>query len=196
MDPFTVIALAKSIGGYFFADDEDEPGKLDIANHVVKVAQELTGLSNPHEAIAAIKEDPALQADLQKAMAPIMVAKYQAEASQIESINKTIQTELVSSSLFKSGWRPFYGWITGLCFGTQMMAITVIMIYVVFNEPDKAAQVIAAITAFIGAMVSLWTIALGILGINIAKRSHDKQVSVGQQPTTLMGSILRKVTGR
>jgi hypothetical protein len=35
----------------------------------------------------------------------------------------------------------------------------------------------------------LWGVAMSVLGIQSVKRSHDKQVAAGQEPTTFLGSL-------
>jgi hypothetical protein len=41
-----------------------------------------------------------------------------------------------------------------------------------------------------------WAVALSVLGVNVAKRSQDKQVTAGQQPGGgLLGAITKRLGG-
>lgn len=107
----------------------------------------------------------------------------EAETSRLAEINKTMRAELASDSAFKSSWRPLFGYGAAVTWVGQVGAI----IYAVVVYPGEASRIIEAL----GALTGMWGIALAVLGVNINKRSHDKQVKAGQKP----GGLLQAITG-
>jgi len=41
------------------------------------------------------------------------------------------------------------------------------------------------------ALTPMWGIALAVLGVNVHKRSQDKQVAAGQAPSGILNAIMR-----
>lgn len=130
----------------------------------------------------------ALQTD-PKAMTKLRVAEMdhkqalrrmtlEAETKTLTEINKTMRAELQHDGVFKSGWRPFIGWIVGLGIGGILLALVVAM----FKHPEKAEELISSATIIL-------SITLGILGVNIKKRSDDKAVAQGFQPRGTIDAI-------
>ncbi len=181
------IAIAKyapDVLRWFGGDDE-----ADIAEKVVGVAQKLTGTDNADVAADLVENDPELQVELAKAMQPVIVAQYQEESRRLESINTTMRIEIQSDDKFKSYWRPFFGYVLALSWGCMMFAVT----YLIFSEPEKADRVINSFAS----MGMMWSVALGVLGVQISSRSKDKQVANGLMPSPgIMSAIVARVAGK
>ncbi len=185
MEPITLaLGLAKlipSIASWFGGDDAQ-----GAAEQVIDVAKQVTGLDDPDDAVAAIQSDPQLQIEFQKAMAPVIIARYEAEARQIDAINTTIRSELTSKSKFKSGWRPAFGWAVVFTWALQMIAVSCVIVI----DTESASKIISAMAA----LGFMWSTALAVLGINITKRSHDKQVAAGQNPAGVITALIQRFT--
>ena len=157
-----------------------------VANQLIDVAGNMAGTHDPLDALEAIQNDVAMQADFQQAIAPIMIAQYEAESKQLAEINATIRAEINSTNKFKSYWRPLLGYIVAIAWGVQMLGITVLLLW----KPTEAVNAIKAIAE----LSIIWGVALSILGINVTSRSKDKQVAVGQNPGPgLLGALVSRI---
>lgn len=196
MDPISIaMGLAKfapMIAGWFGGDDAEE-----TANKVVTVAKQVTGMDDESKAMSAIHNDPALQIQFQQAMNPIIIAKLDAETKQQAEINTTMRAELTSKSLFKSGWRPLLGWTIAINFGALMSAIVAVILYGAFKEPKVIAEFITALSALMGTLTVIWSMALAVLGVNVSKRSQDKALAAGHPPQpNVLSSLASRWLGK
>ncbi len=82
-------------------------------------------------------------------------------------INETIRKELVSESRFISFWRPAFGYSVALAWLLNMGTIC----FVVIAGRADAPEVINAMVE----TTSLWSVALGVLGISVVKSSQEKR---------------------
>lgn len=156
-----------------------------VAQKVIDVAKTVAGVTDDSAAAAAIMNDPALQIEFQKAMQPVLIAQYQAETQQLESINATMRAEYASSRWYVASWRPTFGYIVAFTWLLIMAAIAYVMVF----KPDQAAATISALSA----LSFMWTIALAVLGISVRERSKDKQVAAGLTPGSLLGSVTNRL---
>jgi len=174
-----VPGLARIFGG-------DKAG--DVADTVLNVAQDITGTGNANDAIAKINNDPELQLKLQQAMTPIVVAELEAETRKLESVNATMRAESQSQDKFVRRWRPFFGYIVGIAWGLQMLAISIVIVI----EPTKAAKLITAMSG----LSVIWGVALSVLGISVHKRSQDKSVAAGNRlPSGIGAALAQRLAG-
>lgn len=108
-------------------------------------------------------------------------ASIAAELSMFQQTHQTIRTELATEDKFKSYWRPAFGYAMVV---SWLMVWAGIM-YTIFANPADAEIVINALAA----TTVLWGVALSVLGVQISKRSQDKQLVAGEKPVGFMGSV-------
>ncbi|EGQ9843740.1 hypothetical protein FYU92_06580 [Vibrio cholerae] len=101
--------------------------------------------------------------------------------------HKTMQAELASDDAYVRRWRPTFGYAVCLAWSSLFFGICLLMII----HPEYTEQ------AFTGAakLTGLFSVALTVLGLNIHKRSQDKQVSAGVVPAGVLGSIASTIRG-
>lgn len=177
---FALAQLAPAVMGLFTKNET--AGKA--AEAVSTVAKAITGKGSDDEALAALKADPKLLVEYQQAMNAQAVAMYQEETKRLESVNVTIRAEAMSNDPFVRRWRPYYGYVVATTWGLQMLAVSAAIVLYPKDVP-----------AIVAAMVSLsvmWSIALGVLGVAVHKRSNDKQVAAGQTPVGVLAGLLGK----
>lgn len=92
----------------------------------------------------------------------------------LTQLNATMQIELASNDPYVRRWRPTWGYSMCVAWVLLFFGLTVVMI----AHPEKATAVVNSIVA----LTPLFGIGLTVLGINIHKRSQDKQVSAGVNP--------------
>ncbi|MFI3241503.1 MAG: 3TM-type holin [Alphaproteobacteria bacterium] len=90
------------------------------------------------------------------------------EDKNVEIINQTIQAELKTESMFVKCWRPFFGY----CVSVAWVAYMAIICYIVLSNKPNSIDLILAMAE----TTSLWSMALGVLGISVVKRSSDKRL--------------------
>ncbi|PMK16046.1 3TM-type holin [Vibrio splendidus] len=99
----------------------------------------------------------------------------------------TMKVEMASHDPFVRRWRPTWGYTLCLSWALMFFGLFVVMIM----EPKEAANVVNAIVA----LTPLISVALAVLGVNIHKRSVDKQIIAGQKPLSLIGGLKQAVKG-
>lgn len=126
------------------------------------------------------------------------LTKLQLEATTAHfgQINKTMRAEAESEDPYVRRWRPTFGYILAASFGLLIVAVCVLLVSVPFADPKALAQAANMITALSGVLMTLFGLGLTVLGVNIDRRSKDKQVAAGQQPAAgLLGSLAQRLPG-
>jgi hypothetical protein len=111
----------------------------------------------------------------------------EAETSKMASVNKTMRAEAASNDGFVRRWRPTFGYLAAISWTLQSIAIA----WVFIMKPEQAGDIAQAI----GALTPMWSVVLAVLGISVAKRSQDKQVSAGQKPGGLIQALTSRISG-
>jgi len=191
MDPITLaLGAAKLIPGLIRLFKG--PSAENVANQVLDVAKQVTGHPDPETAMQQIESDPNLKLKFIELMSPIIEKELEEDTKRLQTVNDTMRVEYQTQGLWKSGWRPWFGWVAGTTWGIQAIAFVVICIYAIVNDPANAYKTIDSMSQLAGAMTMVWAIALSVLGVNITKRSQDKQVAAGQEPFGLLQMLLGK----
>lgn len=166
-------AIARWIGGAKAGERAEE---------VAGVVQAVTGCVDPVEGAAMIKADPALQLDFLKATNDLLIRYEGEDTKRLEAVNTTMQAEANNPALglFRGGWRPYWGWLTGTAWFIQVVGILAIGGYAVVCKPEQAGTIINALAALVGALTVQWAAALAVLGVNVYMRSGDKRAERGQ----------------
>ena len=150
------------------------------------IANALGASDNSPTAIeAAIHANPdsaAILLELQERnRAAIEQAVLAADLAQFKELHQTIRAELSSDDRFKSYWRPAFGYAMVLTWTFTWLALC----YVIMFETAKAQLVVNALAN----TTALWGVALTILGVQITKRTQDKQVIAGQTPKGIIEGL-------
>lgn len=191
MDPLTLVAIAKGavdfVPGLARWLAGDRAG--DVAQKVVDVAKNVTGITDPAQAIAALQANTDAQIKLQQAMAPVLIAEYEAETKRLESINTTIRAEIASGDKYVARWRPTLGYVVTFAWGAQMLAVS----WLILANPEVSGGVIASLAG----LSVMWSVALAVLGIGVNARSRDKQVAAGHDISPgIVGALATRIASR
>lgn len=164
----------------------------------------------PSEVAQAIQRDPAaavklaeIQAEVEKHRATLAVQAQQAALAQqvqlaaegsrrLAEVNATMRAELTAATsgvgVFRTGWRPAFGWIMAASFGAVMFAVAFLLV----TAPEQvgvAANGIASLT-------TIWSVGLSVLGVAVWKRSDDKRVTADPEAITVLGAVAQRIAGR
>jgi hypothetical protein len=134
---------------------ETEAAK-SAATAIDAVGRELTATRVPPDQMAA-----ALRAVEETAR-----AESRADARVLAAVNRTIRAESASADPYVRRWRPTFGYVVAAAWGSQMAALS----WAIVTTPDSAPGLINAMTS----LTTIWGVALGVLGVSVVKRSHDK----------------------
>ena len=110
---------------------------------------------------------PPTMTEAEKAQATLeaqemVLREVEAERATIESVNETMQAEAKSTNWWTSGWRPYWGFISGTAFLVVCVFICVLAYKAVFGGKPEA---MAMIPQIIGAFAALFAIPGAILGV-------------------------------
>ncbi len=120
----------------------------------------------------------------------------EAETSRLTQVNKTMRAEAASNDGYVRRWRPTFGYAVALAWVVQAFGIIGACLYAAIASPAEAGPIINAVGNMVSALGMQWAVALSVLGVNVAKRSQDKQVAAGQQPGGgLLGAISKRLGG-
>lgn len=120
----------------------------------------------------------------------------EAETARLTEVNKTMRAEAASNDGFARRWRPFFGYSVAVAWVVQAFGIIGACLYAAIASPTEAGPIITAVGNMVSALGMQWAVALSVLGVNVAKRSQDKQVAAGQKPDAgLLGALTKRLAG-
>ena len=158
---------------------------LGVENTPKAIEQELA--VNP-KAVLKLKQ---LEADHEVELKRLAFehAKLESEERQlaITQQHATMQAELASNDPYVRRWRPTWGYSMCAAWVLLFLSLAVVMMF----YPEHAASVVNSVVA----MTPLFGIGLTVLGINIHKRSQDKQVSMGSTPLGTINTLKAATKG-
>ncbi|TBW58541.1 hypothetical protein EZI54_03925 [Marinobacter halodurans] len=164
------------------------------------IASALGTDDNPEAVASAIQADPdalvklkALEREHERELRRMVI---EAETTRLTEINRTMRAEFSADDAYVRRWRPTYGYATCITWTLQSLAIVAAIIGAAFVYPEHADKILGGLTALMGAMVTMWGIALSVLGINISSRSKDKRVTAGQDGRGLMEKLVDNLGGK
>jgi len=159
------------------------------------------GVEEKPEAIEqALQQDPKAAAKLRQVeienRTELRRAKIEADTHDLATINKTIRAEAASNDAYVRRWRPTYGYCTAVTWVLQSAAIVAAIVAAAFFYPESAGQILGGVASLMGALVTMWGIALSILGINIRQRSQDKETAAGHAPQAgILAGLAKQLAG-
>lgn len=85
----------------------------EVAEKVIDIAKKVTGKETPEDAVSALKADPNLVLQYQKAVLEQESELAKISAGVITQVNETMRTESTSDHWPTYSWRPFIGFSFG-----------------------------------------------------------------------------------
>lgn len=172
--------LAPSIMGLFTKSETASRA----AEVVSAVARTVTGKDSDDGALEALKANPQLLVDYQRAIDAHALALYQEETKRLATVNDTMRAEYASGDAYVRRARPTFIYSMAASWTVQMLAISALVVW----KPEQAGTVIAALVG----LGTMWSVALAVIGVAVHKRSQDKQVAAGITPPSLLAGIFGK----
>lgn len=156
----------------------------------------------PGAVAEAIKRDPQaavklaeIQAQVETRKAELAVeavrAELAAQTAALAEVNSTMRSEMqaavAGAGMWRTGWRPAFGWVMAASFGWVMFAIGMLLI----SEPDKAGDAVQGVAA----MGGIWTVGLSVLGVAVWRRSDDKAIAADPSKLGVLGAVAKRIAG-
>lgn len=127
------------------------------------------------------------------------LALLQEQATQVTQTNQTLRSYLASTDPFVRRAPAFFFYIAALSFGATILAIVGGVVGSVWAAGTGHAKLVSDLTSGVSALVQstvvIWGVALPVLGVVRTKDSHDRQVAAGQEPSTLLGALAKRLAG-
>lgn len=161
-----LIGIAPTIAKWLGGDKAEA-----VAEQVAGIARSVTGQSDTQSAVDAIKADPALALEFQKAWMATELALEQEETKRQQMVNETMRAEAQSEHWPQWSWRPFWGFTSGLAF-LFVAVLCCVLGYRAIVEKDSAA--LTMIPQLVSAFAALFAIPGAILGVTAWKRGQEK----------------------
>ncbi len=186
MGPISIaLGLARFVPGLVRWVGGERAG--EVAEKVVDVARTVTGHEDPQAAAQAIERDPELQIRLQQAMAPVLIAQYEAETRRLESVNETMRAESRSEHWPQYSWRPFWGFASGLAFFIVTVFVCALGWMAISGRMPEA---LVTLPMLIANFATLFAIPGAILGVSAWHRGKQQRIAAGESTTPGIVSAL------
>ncbi len=177
-----IARVVPEVAGWLGGDDAEA-----TAEKVVETAKSVTGTDSAEAARQSLETHPEQLARVREALLAYRARVLAEETERLKSVNATMRKEVAADDAYVRRWRPTFGYVVALAWLAQMAGL----VYSMVAAPGRAAALVEAVTA----MTPLWGIALGVLGINVAKRSRDKEVAAGKEPAASVPAMLGRTLG-
>ncbi len=152
------------------------------------IAKALGVEASADKVAAAVKSDPEallklrqLELAQQEKLTKMML---DFDAARLSEVNQTMRAEFAQEDAYVKRWRPTLGYAVTLTWVVTWFSI----VYAIIFKPEQAPDIISALAE----AQTMWGVALAVLGVGVVKRSHDKQVAAGQQPTGFLQALLKR----
>lgn len=149
------------------------PGPAGIA--LEALARVVAG-AGPDEDLDAVAEkimaDPAMMVKMEELSMQREKNLLDNETARIASVNATMQAETKGEDPWTRRWRPYWGFVSGTCWGVLAVTVTAVILLVAFGVAE--ATVLAAIAGMFDSMIMFWTVALAVLGVTAYTRGAEK----------------------
>lgn len=159
--------IATALGG---------PGAGLIAS---KLSQALGVSNDPDDILNYLKANPEAVLEMKlteiEADKETTLAALEATTKQLETVNRTMRAETNSDDSFVRRWRPFYGYAVAVSWFIQMTGLTFVICYTAIKNPTGLPLVLTQLAAMVASLMTLWGIALAVLGVSVRARSAEKR---------------------
>lgn len=149
--------------------------------------------NDPDQIAAAIAQDPQagiklrqIEADHRKEITRLY---FEAETARIQEVNATMRAELETDDKYRGRWRPTFGYVMAASFGLQVTANVAAIGAAAFVHPEHAGTILNAVADLANAQTAIWSVGLGVLGVQAYRRSGDKRAAMGHPQPGLLDRI-------
>jgi hypothetical protein len=169
------------------------------------IASVLDVKDEPDAILEAIKNDPNAVLKLRQweieNKTEIHKLKFAAETRRIEeetkqkrTVNETMIAEAKSDHWWTSGWRPYWGFISGTAF---FVVVCAICYFVILAIKTKDSNLLLVLPQVVMAIAALFSIPGAILGVSAWHRGKMQRIQAGELPGKgIINNVIEKLKKR
>lgn len=116
------------------------------------------------------------------------IAEIEADTARHRAINDTMRAELQAQDSYRGRWRPTFGYVMAFNMATISIAFFAAVVAVIVN-PEQGGAIADGFAAMLAAFVTIFSLGLGVLGIQVQQRSKDKRLAAGIDEPTILERI-------
>ena len=161
--------------------------------------------TDPSEISQAIERDPMAavklreiqsteRVKLREIQSAQVLAEIAASTEQQKTVNETMRAELTACDPYRARWRPTFGYVMAANMATISVAFFAAVAAVIV-DPASAGAISTGFSDMLGAFVTIFSLGLGVLGIQVHQRSKDKRAAAGIRETSLLERLGSSVKG-
>lgn len=181
MDPISIAlglaSVAPTIVKWIAGDDA-----ANVAQKVVDIAKTVTGKTDPADAAAAVKADPAIALQFQQAWQAHELAMYEEETKRLQSVNETMRAEEGNADAFVRRARASMLWSLSISVVMEVLIAGIVVLWV----PERLSD--------LGTLYAALSVPQGVAGaacgIYMKTKSDDKQVAMTGQHKVGLAAVL------
>lgn len=136
---------------------------------------------------STIMADPALMVRMEELSMEREKALLDNETARIQAVNATMQAETRGEDPWTRRWRPFWGFVTGACWGLLAVTISVVILAVAFNAANQ--DVLGKMAEAFDSLFMFWSVALAVLGVSAYTRGVEKITAAKGKAVTKLRNI-------
>ncbi len=184
MDPVSIIlGLGQFVPGLLRWLNQD--GAAEVAEKAVAVGRTLTGKESAEDVIAALKANPQLAVEFQRAGNDLVIAEMENETKRLQAVNETMRAEYSSGDPYVRRARPTFLYAMALTWTIQALGLLLGAI----AKPELAAEIIQAAAD----LTTMWGVALTVVGVAVKSRSDDKARALGFEAPSVFDALARRL---
>ena len=158
----------------------------------------MTGFDSPSEIEKQLASNPDSVLKLRRALNDYALKSYAQETERMSIVNATMRAEYASTDKYNARWRATFGYAMAISWFVVFIAVTFAIVYSTL-QPEKVAELdlYGGLAKLLEATAPLWSVAMVVLGVNVHKRSKDKELAVtGESSGGILSSIKNLVRGK
>lgn len=122
------------------------------------------------------------------------IAEIEAETARHQTVNETMRAELKAQDNYRARWRPTFGYVMA----ANMLAISVAFFWAmgaIIFSPEDGGSIASGFAEMLAAFVTIFSLGLGVLGVQVHNRSKDKRLAAGVEDKGILQKLRDTVRG-
>jgi hypothetical protein len=150
--------------------------------------------ADPEAAVTLMKIQSDNAVELKRIYLAAETRRIEEETKQQQAVNATMIAEGKSSDWWTSGWRPFWGFISGTAF---FVVVCAICYFVVLAIKTKDSNLLMVLPQVVMAIAALFSIPGAILGVSAWHRGKMQRIQAGELPGKgIITNVIEKLKKR
>lgn len=133
---------------------------------------------DPEAALKLAEIQSAERVSLREISSRQAIAELEADTARQKTVNETMRSELQAQDNYRGRWRPTFGYVMAANMAIITLGFFCAIVAVIFT-PESAGAIAAGFAEMLSAFVVIFSLGLGVLGVQVHQRSKDKRLAAG-----------------